>query len=117
MAWKNYITLMVGALLLSACNAAMIEELSETNALQQFYKPVPWGMAKTPEGTPDFKQGWEDGCSTGLGAYGNGRYRAAYGWKQDHTKVSDADYYRAWKDAYTYCRWYVYGWARPQQGE
>ena len=78
--------------------------------------PRPWGLADAPEGSPVFKRGWNDGCETGMTTYGNDVYKITYGWKQDPKMVLNDEYYRAWKDAYTYCRWYVYNWARnPRQ--
>lgn len=76
-------------------------------------RPRPWGLGETPEGSPTFQQGWEDGCDTGLGVYGGPHYRKkAYRFRQDITQMDDPEYYRAWKDAYTYCRWYVWNWAK-----
>ena len=76
-------------------------------------KPWPYGMGKAPEGSPTFQQGWEDGCATGLGAYGSGHYRKRSNrFRQDISMVDDPEYYRAWKDAYTYCRFYVFNWSR-----
>ena len=80
--------------------------------VQQIVKPVPYGMEELPEGTPIFQAGWKDGCDTGLTVYGNDRYKAAYGWTQDPKMVLNDEYYRAWKDAYTYCRWYAVNWVR-----
>lgn len=79
----------------------------------QITKPRPWRMAETPEGTPEFRKGWEDGCETGMGAYGNDTYKMIYTYKQDFTLIDNPEYYRAWKDAYTYCRWYTWNWVRP----
>jgi len=82
---------------------------------QVFTRPRPWGMADTPEGSPTFQQGWEDGCDSGLGVYGSYHYRVkAYRFRQDYTQINNPEYYRAWKDGYGYCRWYVWNWSRPQ---
>lgn len=78
----------------------------------QITKPRPYGLAPTPEGTAIFKQGWEDGCDTGLSAYGNDTYKRLYTFKQDLVLVDNPEYYRAWKDAYLYCRWYAWNWVR-----
>lgn len=80
---------------------------------RQLTKPRPWGLADTPEGSPIFQQGWEDGCETGMRVYGGLTYRMAYQFKQDQELVNDPEYYTAWRDAYTYCRWYVWNWVRP----
>lgn len=103
---KRLSVIVILSLVLSACSTAA--EIGE-----RFTKPRPYGLAETPEGTAMFKRGWEDGCETGLVTYGNDRYKLAYDFKQDHTLVLNDEYYRAWKDAYTYCRWYVFNWVRP----
>lgn len=83
---------------------------------QVVVKPRPWGLGKTPDGSPIFKKGWEDGCDSGLGVYGAQHYRKpAYKFRQDVTLIHNREYYRAWKDAYTYCRWYNWTWSRPYQ--
>ncbi len=89
------------------------------SACQQFTKPRPWGLGETPDGTPEFRKGWEDGCDTGLRAYGGHWYRNRSGYKhfkQDLTLIHNPEYYRAWRDAFTYCRWYVWNWQRPARG-
>ncbi|MCB2081340.1 MAG: hypothetical protein H6908_02830 [Hyphomicrobiales bacterium] len=101
--FRTLCLLMGACLILSGCQAMY----------QQLVRPRPWGMGETPEGSTIFKQGWNDGCDTGLGVYGNDRYKWAYTYKQDMTLLSNPEYYRAWKDAYTYCRWYVWTWLRP----
>lgn len=79
----------------------------------QIVRPVPYGMEQMPEGTPVFQAGWKDGCTTGLTVYGNDRYKASYdGFVQDKKMILNDEYYRAWKEAYTYCRWYTYNWVR-----
>ncbi len=96
---------------------AIILQLSACKKVQQMvFEPRPWGMAETPDGSPVFRQGWEDGCNTGLGVYGGSAYRVnAYKFRQDITQTDNPEYYRAWKDAYTYCRWYVWNWSRPSR--
>ncbi len=77
------------------------------------YRPRPWGIGDAPPGPPEFRKGWEDGCDTGIGAYGNDFYKVFYTYKQDLNLIQNPVYYRAWKDAYTYCRWYTEQWAKP----
>ena len=92
--------------------SGMMEELSEREWSTQLTKPTPWGIGKVPEGSEMFQKGWKDGCETGLGSYGNTRYQMAYDFVQDYELVNNPEYYRAWKDANVYCRWYAYGWVR-----
>jgi hypothetical protein len=57
------------------------------------------------EHSPDFKQGWEDGCRSGETVYGNTFTKAvADGYTRDPTKVHNPAYESAWNDAYNYCR-------------
>ena len=78
------------------------------------WKPKPLGLGKLPEGgSVEFNQGWEDGCETGLAAYGGGHYRnLGHKFKQDYKMIHNPDYYRAWQDAYSYCRWYIWNYNR-----
>lgn len=71
-------------------------------------KPRPFGMAYAPSDAPPmYQDGWEDGCSSGLAAYGNDVYKAFYSYKQDVQKIKDRTYYKAWIDSFNYCRAYV----------
>lgn len=72
--------------------------------------PRPFKMAKTPEGPPEFKRGWEDGCETGMATESNTYYKSFYKFKQDPYSVTDPMYFGAWFDAYRYCRDYVDKW-------
>lgn len=104
---RNIAAYIVIILMLSGC--------AKFSALHEVFKPWPHGLSKTPEGTPEFQAGWTDGCESGLSVYGNDVYKAFYTFKQDVQLVDHPEYYRAWKDSYTYCRWYVWNWARPWQ--
>lgn len=74
--------------------------------------PWPARMGKPPDNAPkDYKQGWYDGCITGLSTMSQVYYKDFYGYKQDYTKVDNVMYYQAWKDAYTYCRQYSFRYA------
>lgn len=95
------IMLVCSLLMTSAC---------ERSLLTQLVRPTPYGIADTPDGSPEFKQGWEDGCHTGYASYGNNRYKAAYSFTQDPELVDNSEYYRAWQDGQLYCRWYTFGW-------
>ncbi len=97
-------------LLVSACDDGSGRSMS----LSRIFTPTPWGLGKTPDGSPKFQQGWEDGCESGLGSYGNTWYQAEYDFKQDPNLIHDNEYYIAWKDGHSYCRWYVYNWARTR---
>ena len=73
------------------------------------FAPLPGGMGKPAENAPPaYKQGWDDGCKTGLSTMNPGYYKSFYQYKQDASMVDDPVYYKAWKDSYTYCRQYSF---------
>ena len=74
-------------------------------------KPVPFRLADTPDGPPNFKQGWEDGCETGLATESTTFYKSFYKFKQDPYQITDPLYFETWVDAYRYCRDYVDKWS------
>jgi len=111
---RNMILLLVMVIALSGCRK--MADMSDGTPVEWLFKPWPHGLDKDPpEGTPIFKAGWTQGCESGLASYGGSRYRRAYAFVQDMQLVNNPEYYRAWKDAYTYCRWYVWNWDRPWQ--
>ena len=95
------------AILLSC---AMLSGCSADSALA----PIPGYMeiinADLSMHSPDFQQGWRDGCQTGLAVYGNDYYKSYYGFTRDTTKIANRRYETAWTDAYHYCRHYVNTW-------
>jgi len=106
---KNSLFIIIITLSLSACGGDM------PSLWQQLKAPIPPALAKIPEGTELFQAGWRDGCETGMSAYGNERYKAAYTFRQNPELVRNFEYYSAWKDSYYYCLWYIYSWSRPWQ--
>ena len=73
-------------------------------------KPASWVFKHMPENASEtFKQGWMDGCESGLSSMTNTAYKTFYSFKQNAALRSDPEYYMVWKDTYTYCRHYVYG--------
>lgn len=57
-----------------------------------------------PEGPPEYKLGWEDGCDSGLSAQGGALYRGTFGFKK-RPEMNDNDLYKtAWNEGFTYCR-------------
>jgi hypothetical protein len=55
--------------------------------------------------SPDFQEGWSDGCETGMGSGGNSFNQMFYkSNKQDGFKMAySPDYKTAWSNAYWYC--------------
>lgn len=73
------------------------------------WKPRPSGMGGPPEHAPqEYRMGWDDGCETGLSTMSTGFYKSFYKYKQSDELANNAMYYKAWKDAYKYCRQYAF---------
>jgi hypothetical protein len=62
------------------------------------------------EGTEMFKLGWSHGCETGLSTMVPSNYKTAYSFAQEPKFITNQEYYKAWKDSYTYCRHYSFKW-------
>jgi len=79
---------------------------------ESFLAPKPFQMKTPPkDANPDYLAGWNDGCETGLSTMTHGYYKSFYEFKQDPYKSNNPRYYKAWKDAYTYCRHYSFRFA------
>lgn len=71
--------------------------------------PKPFRMGGPDKNAPpDYLEGWNDGCNTGLSTMVNGYYKSFYKFEQDPYKISNPRYYKAWQDAYHYCRQYSF---------
>ena len=62
------------------------------------------------DATPEFRQGWEDGCESGSAAGSNFFYKGLYKInKVDGYKVTQSeDYKTAWNFSWWYCYRYMY---------
>lgn len=60
-------------------------------------------MMEIDYGSPDYRQGYKDGCASGYSGYGDSFNRFFHTWQQDPEKVKNPVYYQVWRDAYTYC--------------
>lgn len=56
---------------------------------------------------PLWKKAWEDGCKTGLSAYGNDYLKSFYEFTQDTPMMKDPTYSKGWTDSFNFCRAYV----------
>ncbi len=84
-----------------------------------FWEPKPWGIQLDPPagGNTEFNQGWDDGCRSGIAAYGGDHYKyLGYKFKQDWRMIKNKDYYQAWQDSYLYCRWYMWNFIQKNPG-
>lgn len=82
--------------LLTACNSPM----------SLFPGPL-FASNFPPPGPPNYQQGMNDGCATALTAIGTSTYGTDYNHVHyDVDKaLNDPVYYKAWKDAYFYCKY------------
>lgn len=57
-----------------------------------------------PEGPPEYKLGWEDGCDTGVGVATGGVGKMAFGFKK-RPEFGDNEVYKgAWNEGFSFCR-------------
>ena len=76
---------------------------------QTLYKPKPFGLTGPSQDAPEnYLDGWNDGCETGIGTMSTTWYKTFYGYKINTHMMEDAEYSRAWRDAYTYCRHFAF---------
>ncbi len=81
------------------------------------YQPQTLTASGIPQnGSPEFNQGWRDGCDSGMAAFGNYTYKLIYSFKKDMTLISNQEYTAAWNSAYNSCRWYTSTWLSPPGG-
>ena len=101
--------IIIALLMLTACG-------STGKAITDVFRPMPWLLEHYPENAPEpYKQGWQHGCESGMAAMTNDYYRTFYRFKNDPEQVRNPVYYKPWKDAYNYCRHYVYAPLRESQ--
>ncbi|MDB2415520.1 hypothetical protein N9W34_07085 [Rickettsiales bacterium] len=87
------------------------------NACSYITNPMPFGIYKgmqdgAPEGSPNFRAGWKDGCESGMAAYGSLHYKATHGYQYNQQSLSDDEYHAAWRVGFRHCRWYTAAWMR-----
>lgn len=59
-------------------------------------------------GPPEYRQGYNDGCQTGLSAYGTTYMKSVYAMKKTARYANDRMYNQAWKDAWNYCYMFMF---------
>ncbi len=102
----NQILLLLLMLAISGCYGRLFGD----NADESIFAPKPLGLGNPNKdsGSPVYQQGFDDGCKTGLATMVSDAYKSFYGFKQDPYMVDNPVYYKAWKDAYQYCRQYAF---------
>ena len=67
-----------------------------------------WGLPNPPtEGSPEYLQGWREGCETGTTSYGNSYLRSRYKVNVTPELMSNQDYRKAWSIGNRYCTYYT----------
>lgn len=72
----------------------------------------PWAqklLSQGPTNAPEnFRQGWRDGCETGIATTGNHMQKFFYTFKQDSSLAQNPEYYTGWKNGWSYCQRYIF---------
>jgi hypothetical protein len=82
---------------------------------QSINKPTPVGIYRgmegtAPAGSETFRQGWKDGCESGISALGSLHYKATHAFRYDAAALDNNEYHNAWRLSFRYCRWYTAQW-------
>lgn len=94
----------------SLCLCSLLLGLSGCYHIPKAMKPGAWMMDQVPKNAPaNYRQGWLDGCQTGLASMSNSFYKTFWHFTQDATLRKDPLYYKTWVDTYNFCRHYSYG--------
>ena len=63
-----------------------------------------------PDGPPNFRIGWKQGCATGKAATGKAKHKIAYKFIKDSRYIEgdafNAEYEKGWETAFWYCQRY-----------
>lgn len=98
---------LTAALLISGCS----NETAKLSLNQlDFLKPAHFVFNQMPsDADVIYKQGWQDGCNSGISTFSNEFYKTFYSYQVKEGLMHRTNYQRAWETAYHYCRGYVYG--------
>lgn len=97
--------------------------VSGCTSAPDWIKPRPWGIdrgvsaGESGGASEVYRQGWKDGCETGLAEFGNSAYKTFYRFKQNMALVDNPEYYAVWKQAEQFCKHYVYKWGNRPESE
>jgi hypothetical protein len=99
---RNIILLILICLAVTSCKGQIFSSKS-------IMAPKPFKMGGPPKDShPDYLEGWNAGCNTGLSTMVPGYYKSFYAFEQDPYKSNNPMYYKAWQDSYHYCRQYAF---------
>ena len=59
-------------------------------------------------GPEEYRQGYEDGCKSALGAYGNSYQKTMHGIRKSAQYETSRMYNQVWKDAWAYCYMWLF---------
>ena len=62
-----------------------------------------------PDGPEIYRQGWIDGCKTGVASNTNDFYKLFTKIQQNPVMMKEEIYRRVWQDAYNYCWFHTSG--------
>lgn len=65
------------------------------------------GMPNAPEGPPEYVEGWEAGCRTGMSAYSGNHLKYRYKVDVDGARMTNVLYNRGWELGQSYCSYYT----------
>jgi hypothetical protein len=66
-------------------------------------------------GPPEYRQGYEDGCHSALGAYGTSMMKTVYHMTKTPKYTTNKMYNQVWKDSWNYC--YMWLFVYKRQGD
>jgi hypothetical protein len=95
------------------CSIMLLMALSSCDFRPQVGPPWMQEMlTQGPEGPTKFREGWRDGCESGISATSNQLQRSYYKFKQNYELSQDPVYYTGWKTAFDHCQRYVFQYLR-----
>jgi hypothetical protein len=59
-----------------------------------------------PEGPPEYVQGFDDGCESGIAVDGDFWLKITHHLKKDPNYMNDQNYTRGWNEGFSFCRGY-----------
>jgi hypothetical protein len=74
-------------------------------------RPIPLYHAQ-PDGPPEYRLGWEDGCDTAVSSHDGLLLKILYGFRKRPEFGNSELYKTAWNEGYGYCN----NWAGKEEG-